>query len=160
MIRRLIFLVVLSFITACSSVPSSNSGNMIHAPVQQSDSAQYKRFMGFYSQWEGTPYKYGGMSRSGVDCSGFMVRSFDHVYNVKLPRTTELQMQRGKVIERGQLQTGDLIFFKTGIKKLHVGVYLKDSKFMHASTSKGVIVSTLNNPYWTDAYWHGRRVID
>jgi len=160
MIRILLLVVVFGFMSACTSIPSSNSGAMINTSVKQSDSAQYKRFMGFYSQWQGTPYKFGGTSRSGVDCSGFMVRSFDHVYNVNLPRTTELQMQKGVVVDRGQLKTGDLIFFKTGIKKLHVGVYLKDQKFMHASTSKGVIISTLNNPYWTDAYWHGRRVLN
>ncbi|MCG7496393.1 NlpC/P60 family protein [Vibrio sp. Of7-15] len=112
-----------------------------------------------YDNWKGTPYRLGGDSKFGIDCSAFVQITMQSVYNQSLPRTTAQQQYSGTQIAYNELQQGDLVFFKTGKKIRHVGVYVGGRKFMHASTSKGVIVSRLDNPYWADAYWHARRVL-
>ncbi len=112
-----------------------------------------------YQSWQGTPYQLGGLSKTGIDCSGFVYLTFKDKFGVKLPRTTETQAERGARIYIGQLQAGDLIFFKTGWKTRHVGIYLSDGRFLHASTSKGVIISRLDNVYWKKKYWLSRRIL-
>lgn len=114
-----------------------------------------------YSTWKGARYKIGGLKRSGVDCSGFIYRVFKDGVGVNLPRTTFQQSKLGHFINKSKLKVGDLVFFKTGsiLKSRHVGIYTGSDQFIHASTSKGVIKSSLNNPYWDEAYWHSRRVL-
>lgn len=111
-------------------------------------------------EWEGTPYRLGGQSRSGIDCSGFVQKTFLDRFNIKLPRTTSAQAKYGTKIAKADIQTGDLVFFKTGRgpNGYHVGIYVKDDQFLHASTSGGVIYSSLNSPYWTRTYWQARRM--
>lgn len=108
--------------------------------------------------WRGTPYVLGGTSRRGVDCSGFVQRTFDSHFGIAVPRTTELQSQQGQRIGRDALQAGDLVFFRTGNGKRHVGIYVEDGQFLHASTSRGVTLSRLDNPYWSRHYWQARRL--
>lgn len=114
-----------------------------------------------YSTWKGSRYKIGGLKRSGVDCSGFIYRVFIDGVGVNLPRTTAQLSKLGLFINKRKLKVGDLVFFKTGriLKSRHVGIYTGSNQFIHASTSKGVIKSSLNNPYWKEAYWHSRRVL-
>ncbi len=114
-----------------------------------------------YAFWKGSRYKIGGLKRSGVDCSGFIYRAFKDGVGVNLPRTTAQQSKLGHFINKRKLKVGDLVFFKTGsiLKSRHVGIYTGSNQFMHASTSKGVMKSSLNNPYWKQAYWHSRRVL-
>ncbi len=111
-------------------------------------------------QWNGVPYRYGGLDRGGVDCSGFVYRTFRDRFNILLPRTTEEQTEIGTRISRKDLLPGDLVFFKTGSgdNGLHVGIYDTDNLFIHASTSRGVTRSSLNNVYWRKAYWQARRI--
>lgn len=113
-----------------------------------------------YSLWKGTPYRLGGMDRRGVDCSGFVYRVFDDLYGMKLPRTTENQAELGYSISRDELQVADLVFFKTGWRTRHVGIYIGGDQFLHASTSRGVTISSLDNPYWNRRYWTSRRFVD
>lgn len=109
--------------------------------------------------WWGTPYKYGGESKSGADCSGFVQMVFLKVYNKKLPRTTKDQYEFCRKINKSHLKEGDLVFFETGGKGIsHVGIYLKDEKFAHASSSKGVMVNGLDETYYDKAYRGGGRV--
>ncbi len=75
-----------------------------------------------------------------------------------LPRSTEFQAELGKSIDKDQLRPGDLVFFKTGRTDRHVGVYLEDGMFLHASTSQGVIISGLDESYWKSAYWKAKRL--
>lgn len=112
------------------------------------------------SQWWGTPYRYGGMTRNGVDCSGFVYLTFRDRFNLQLPRTTVAQTDVGTRINKDELLPGDLVFFKTGGGEngLHVGIYDTDDAFIHASTSQGVIRSSLNNVYWKKAFWQARRI--
>ncbi|TDQ59030.1 putative lipoprotein NlpC [Mesocricetibacter intestinalis] len=111
-------------------------------------------------EWAGTPYVLGGQSRRGVDCSGFVQTTFMHRFNVALPRMTKDQAKAGVYIEKEDIQTGDLVFFKTGAgpNGYHVGIYVKEDKFLHASTKGGVIYSSLQSPYWRKTYWQARRI--
>lgn len=113
----------------------------------------------------GAPYKYAGNTSSGFDCSGFTVKVFDE-NNTKLPRRSEDQSNAGKGISIKEAQPGDLLFFATsgGSKVTHVGIVhdignTGEVKFIHASTSKGVIISSLNEKYWNKAYLFARRVL-
>ena len=155
---RLLLMIWIALLAACSSVPSSQPDSLVQIS-SLSPEEQYEQLMFFYFQWKGVPHRDGGTSKQGVDCSGLMVNSYKEIYGVNLPRSTQYQSQKGVVVSKRDLKTGDLVFFKTGFKQLHVGVYLKDNQFMHASSSRGVMISKLNNPYWKDAYWHGRRII-
>lgn len=111
-------------------------------------------------EWAGTPYVLGGNTRTGVDCSGFTRTTFMDRFNILLPRTTAEQANYGMSVARSQIQTGDLVFFKTGRgpNGYHVGIYVKDDLFLHASTKGGVIYSSLNSPYWSQRYWQARRI--
>lgn len=112
------------------------------------------------NHWRGTPYRYGGLSRRGVDCSGFVYLTFRDRFNLQLPRSTRAQTDIGTRIDKHQLLPGDLVFFKTGRGEngLHVGIYDSDNQFIHASTSQGVIRSSLENSYWQKAFWQARRI--
>ena len=106
-------------------------------------------------EWAGTPYVLGGLGRNGVDCSGFVQTTFFDRFGIKLPRQTKDQAKYGQYI-----QTGDLVFFKTGLgpNGYHVGIYVKEDKFLHASTKGGVVYSSMNSDYWRKAYWQARRI--
>jgi cell wall-associated NlpC family hydrolase len=75
-----------------------------------------------------------------------------------MPRSTEYQSKMGRVVRQQQLRAGDLVFFKTGIFKHHVGMYIDEGEFLHVSSSKGVMISNLEDPYWNSAYWKARRI--
>lgn len=128
------------------------------ATGKQLNDAVYQKLIAQYHEWKGVPYKLGGMNKRGVDCSGFIYDTFRSKLGVDIPRSTELQSQVGKTIKKSQLRTGDLVFFKTGFNVRHVGVYLDDGEFMHASTSRGVMISNLANVYWKAKYWKSIRI--
>jgi len=112
----------------------------------------------FVDEWQGVPYKYGGMNKSGVDCSGFTGLLYDSVYDKKLPRTTSEISKVSKTVKQKDLQEGDIIFFDiNGKKGSHIGVYLMNDFFVHASSSKGVVISNLSNPYYKKAYGRAGR---
>ena len=108
------------------------------------------------SKWIGTPYRYGGSTKKGVDCSGFTSALYKSVYRKKLERSAEKQRDKDcKRVLKRNLKEGDLVFFHGGSKRkgaTHVGIYLKDNKFIHASTSTGVTVSSLKERYY-EKYW-------
>ena len=108
-------------------------------------------------QWIGTPHRLGGTSRNGIDCSGFVQMIYRDILKRSLPRSTALQVKSGLFADRNQLMTGDLVFFRLSGGKRHVGIYLGQTEFAHASTSRGVMISSLNDHYWRDSYWMARR---
>lgn len=113
------------------------------------------------SLWLGVPYRGGGLSRKGVDCSGFTFLMYQKVYGKKIPRSTaDLSRMKMKKVSKNDLQTGDFVFFATSSKNKinHVGIYLKDGYFVHASTSKGVIVSHLYEDYYRRTWKKGGRL--
>ncbi|WP_442780871.1 C40 family peptidase [Chryseobacterium sp. SL1] len=113
----------------------------------------------------GAPYKFGGNTSSGFDCSGFTVKVFEE-NDFKLPRRSADQAEAGYQIDIKDVKPGDLLFFATagGSRVSHVGIVHDigsdgEVKFIHASTSKGVIISSLNETYWNKAYLHAQRVL-
>ncbi|MDY3350623.1 C40 family peptidase [Riemerella anatipestifer] len=116
------------------------------------------------STYLGTPYRYGGTTRSGIDCSAFVLSVFNEVTGISLPRVAAAQAQEGEMVLKQELQKGDLVFFSHGRRISHVGIVQEitedgDIKFIHAATSKGVIVSSLNDKYWGPRYRFAKRVI-
>ena len=116
------------------------------------------KLYGYYTSWKGTPYRIGGLSRRGVDCSGFVYLSFRDLFGITLPRTTLEQRKLGFEVFLHRLQPGDLLFFKTGWFTHHVGIYLDDKRFVHASTSKGVMISSLQEEYWQKNFYIAKRL--
>lgn len=120
----------------------------------------YKALNHQYKTWKGVKYKYGGNTKKGVDCSAFVQRAFRDNLNIKIPRTTKLQSKIGYEVPMQDIELGDLVFFKTGYKTRHVGIYLGEGKFLHASTKKGVTISRLDNPYYSKHLWKIQRVLN
>lgn len=112
----------------------------------------------FYDSWQGVPYRYGGMSRSAIDCSGLALLAYRELYGLQLPRTVAEQARRGTKVSGNSFQPGDLVFFKTGVFQRHVGIFLEKSQFIHASTSRGVMISRLDEPYWDKNFWKATRI--
>ncbi|KMK51500.1 endopeptidase [[Actinobacillus] muris] len=156
------------FLTACSGTPPAEKAKptqvskiygkrtgSLHDPIIAISSlSEHQR------EWKGTRYRLGGTSRKGVDCSGFMQITFRDLFGIALPRTTTEQAQAGRKVAKVELQTGDLVFFKTGRgpNGKHVGVYVKNGQFLHASTKGGVIYSDIHSPYWSKTFWQARRL--
>jgi len=106
----------------------------------------------FIDDWYGTPYRLGGTTKKGVDCSAFSQFLFSSVYGLSIPRTAREQYNLTSRISRTQLNEGDLIFFNTRGGISHVGVYLQNNKFVHASTSGGVMISDIFDEYWAKKF--------
>ncbi|MDA3977447.1 NlpC/P60 family protein [Gallibacterium sp. AGMB14963] len=149
----LVAIFILSLV-ACSSYQRNYHSRMPDPIYTMAQLSEQQR------EWYRTPYRIGGNTRSGVDCSGFVMRTFADRFSIQLPRTTTAQSQVGIRVPLEDIQTGDLVFFKTGRgpNGYHVGIYVKNNQFLHASTSGGVIYSSLNNPYWSKAFWQVRRL--
>ncbi|WFF42442.1 hypothetical protein EVC62_13510 [Salinicola endophyticus] len=113
-----------------------------------------------HQRWVGTPYVLGGNGRHGIDCSALMQHVFTEAFSLELPRTTEEQVQEGSRVSRSDLKAGDLIFFRPPGPYNHVGVYVGNGYFLHASTSQGVKLSRLDNVYWKRYYWQARRPME
>jgi len=165
-------LVISILLAGCSSVPDrgtvrtgyvtgsgSHIGTYAGSVVDLSDPESVKDALyAQYDEWKGTRYQIGGLSKDGVDCSGFVHMTFKSRLSITLPRSSELQAELGADVDKDRLQAGDLVFFKTGRTLRHVGVYLEDGRFLHASTKLGVVISGLNESYWRSAYWKARRL--
>ncbi|ABX86136.1 bifunctional murein DD-endopeptidase/murein LD-carboxypeptidase [Yersinia pseudotuberculosis] len=112
-----------------------------------------------YAGWKGVRYRLGGSSKRGIDCSAFVQTTFREQFGMDLPRSTSQQQDLGKKVQRTKLRPGDLVLFRAGSTGRHVGIYLGNDKFVHASTSAGVTISNLNDDYWNKRYRDGRRVL-
>ena len=113
------------------------------------------------AQWLKVPYRNGGNTKKGVDCSGLICQIYRQVYGIDLPRTTGGMAAKSRKVLKGDLKTGDLVFFRTSKTKKgisHVGLFLKKGYFIHASTSRGVIISNLKEPYYRKAWKHGGKI--
>lgn len=112
-------------------------------------------------KWLGTPYRYGGHSRSGTDCSGFVMEVYRAAAGLELPRSSREQRKFATPIDFNRLEVGDLVFFSTkgsGGDVSHVGIFIGDNNMIHASTSRGVIVSGLGEKYYQNTYHSSGRV--
>jgi len=138
-----------------------------HLPQQQKQQQKQKPYKNVitknlfeeYKKWEGVAYKFGGASMNGIDCSALVQRLYRDALGIKIPRSTKEQIKLGKYVARNRLREGDIIFFKTGYKSMHSGIYLQRGNFINASSTHGVTLSNLNNPYWRAHYFQSRRVL-
>jgi cell wall-associated NlpC family hydrolase len=118
-----------------------------------------QRILDQYQRWKGTRHRLGGTGSKGIDCSGFVTAVYRDAFNINLPRTTQAQVHQGKSVSLNELQPGDLVFFKPPDYPRHVGIYLNRSKFVHASKSKGVTISKIDENYWGKYFWTAKRII-
>jgi len=118
-----------------------------------------KRLIKSLSEWLGTPYKYAGNSKQGTDCSGMTQSVFLEVYGISLFRSSFDQLKNVEMIDKKRLEAGDLVFFITsGNKVSHVGIYIADNKFIHASTQRGVVINDLDETYYKERFHSAGRV--
>ena len=109
-------------------------------------------------QWMGTPYRYGGTDKNGVDCSAFVGHIYREVYGVDLHRVSNDMQQDVTLISKSELREGDIVFFTNSKGRVsHVGIYLKNGLFAHSSTSRGVIISRLDDNHWRKHFYKGGR---
>ena len=164
MLRSALALAAALMLAGCVSHRPADSGTAGYPParVLPVDLADKVRVMqalySQYDEWRGVPYRIGGVSRSGVDCSGFVQLTYQSLLGIDLPRSTDVQSGAGLPITQRDLLPGDLVFFRTGRSGRHVGIYLENRKFLHASTEKGVMISGLDDHYWSSRYWKAVRV--
>lgn len=164
-----------ALLSACSSTPhntaaekyevNNRNGSLLQASqdeftamVQSVDVKS--RIMNQYANWKGVRYRLGGESRRGIDCSAFVQRTFREQFGLDLPRSTADQQDSGRYIKKSKLRAGDLVLFRSGSRGRHVGIYLGNNHFVHASTSNGVMISSLDDSYWSHRYRQARRVLD
>ncbi|MBB4805455.1 cell wall-associated NlpC family hydrolase [Chryseobacterium defluvii] len=151
--------------TTTKSVAKSENLRKLDSGFSGNISGSVKDILKDAEKYMGAPYKFGGNTSSGFDCSGFTVKVFEE-NDLKLPRRSSDQAETGKKIDIRDVKPGDLLFFATagGSRVSHVGIVHDigddgEIKFIHASTSKGVIISSLNEKYWNKAYLHAQRVL-
>jgi len=155
------FILIMLILGGCGSALKYPNGFQ-YAPYKPYDSktSLQKALWDELEKWQGVPYKWGGNSKDGVDCSGLAVIVFKKIFGISLPRSTREQVQAGTNVSKKKIKPGDLIFFLSPKKNRHVGIYLGNRKFTHASgAKKKVVVSNIDQAYWRKAYWTSRRVI-
>lgn len=127
--------------------------------VSKTDIHNYKLYA-FINDWYGTPYKYAGRTKTGVDCSDFASILLQNVYNITISGTAAAMYKQCKPIKPSELREGDLVFFKIKSKSFsHMGVYLQNHKFVHASVHAGVIIDDLGEAYYMKCFRAAGRVV-
>ncbi|MGO1749488.1 MAG: C40 family peptidase [Marinobacter sp.] len=159
--RYALMVVVTSLvISGCASNQSvrPNTAAPQYSPVEAAPgSAKAEKLWQAFERYEGTPYQYGGTTGRGFDCSGFITTAYREGLGQTLPRTTSQMLRYGDVVQPENVKPGDIVFFRIAGKDQHAGIYMGDNRFIHASTSSGVIMSELNGYYWKDRFSGARR---
>lgn len=167
---------LMALLSACSSPPRPTAGKNkyevkdAYGLLLQASQAEFvdlvhdnsaisSRILKQYASWKGVRYRMGGNSRRGIDCSAFVQRTFHEQFGIELPRSTSAQKYAGFYVAKNQLKAGDLLLFRSRGRSRHIGIYLGNNRFVHASTSSGVMISSLEDKYWKNRYREGRRVI-
>ena len=136
----------------------TTTGQQVTVPVQASGTVQ--NLLREVEGWYGTPYVYGGTTKSGTDCSGF-TQSLYRSIGVEIPRRASRQAVAARNVSRDGLRAGDLVFFNTsGSGISHVGIYLGNGYFAHAASSRGVVRESLSHPYYSTRFVQGGRFLD
>ncbi len=167
--KRLILLISLILtltISSCSSkkaVSVKTKGNKT-AYIINSTEKEQKKLISEARSWIGTPYAYGCAEKGrGTDCSGMIMSIFYGVYGIKLPRSSAMQQEFSRPVKYDKMQPGDLVFFttsKNSSRVNHVGLYVGNGRMIHASSSCGVMESSLSEKYWQNNYHSSGAVID
>ena len=166
MLKFSLFLILPLLITACSTRHTkthhqkSYTKNLGSTNNNSSKSKTLTLLYAQYNNWKNVPYLYGGNSKRGIDCSAFIQNTYLVQFNLKVSRTTKTLAHDGYKISKSRLRAGDMVFFKTGRNTRHVGIYLEDGKFMHASSGSGITISSLKEKYWRNHYTFSRRVLN
>jgi len=172
--KILIFILICIISVQCKSVSKSSKNKDLKAK-ENSDLVFYekyskifgyilekneeKAFIEMVDTWLGVPYKYGGCSKEGTDCSCFVSAFYKDFFKINLPRKSEDMYKQTEQIEINNLQWGDLVFFKIKSDKIsHVGIYISSKHFIHATTSKGVMINSLDENYYKNYFYKAGRV--
>ncbi|MCB4808218.1 C40 family peptidase [Tamlana sp. 62-3] len=163
----LLLMLLIAFSSCKSSKSTKSKSSQTTAKTKKNTSkSKAENIIDYANQFKGVKYKWGGTTKKGMDCSGLIYTSFT-ANNVQLPRISRDMAKRGTKISLKNVHKGDLLFFKTGKNRRneinHVGLIVdirnNDIKFIHATTSKGVIVSGLNEKYWLNAFVEARSIL-
>ncbi|UCC44514.1 MAG: C40 family peptidase [Candidatus Zixiibacteriota bacterium] len=164
---RLSLIILLALLMGCKSYPRYAKQPPVtpeeRVPTRERYSTRdYIRLGMILRAYLGKPYKGSSRYDAGVDCSMFIRDVYKEFNKTELPRTAEEQYKQGTEVPRNRLSFGDLVFFKTERKKKvsHVGIYAGHNEFMHASSSRGVIISGMGEEYWASRYVGARRILD
>ncbi|MEJ5995862.1 NlpC/P60 family protein [Pedobacter sp. Du54] len=137
---------------SCSSKKHAVSTTKAARAAEAMANLKSKDLYRFITHWTGAPYRLGGMDKKGIDCSGFALILERDIYGLTLPRRSKDQAEAVRKKDKDNLKEGDLIFFAFGGNEVdHVGVYLNNNFFVHASTTRGVVVDDLNLPIYQNA---------
>lgn len=171
MFKKISLLVICAlFLGACSSntlSPTTKTSITVPKnyrvtyPVPLSDSTMVIVSLAQQQQaWKNTKYVLGGTTKKGIDCSAFTQIMYRDIFGINIPRVTVDQANVGKKVKKSNLKAGDLVFFKTGLgpNGQHVGIYMKDGLFLHASSRGGVKYSSLDRAYWSRTFYQARRL--
>lgn len=173
LVSYLAVITALCMLQACSTSKKSTSRKpgytqeIVFRPQQPTatethDKGQMDRLISEAHKWIGTKYRYGGQSKSGTDCSGMVMALYMDVYGIKLPRSSREQQKFCQSVNKRNLRKGDLLFFsssKNSRSVSHVGLYIGHDRMIHASSSRGVIISDITDKYYTSTYHSSGRVV-
>ncbi|HOD66452.1 MAG TPA: NlpC/P60 family protein [candidate division Zixibacteria bacterium] len=165
-VTAILLLLYTGLLFGCAGYPRY-TGGLVERPAEVGErqvdftTAEYVRLGLIVQSFLGKPYAGASPYDPGIDCSLFIREVFEKYGRIKLPRTAEEQFAAGTQVHRNLLRYGDLVFFRTVPGQVsHVGVYLGNDDFIHASSSRGVIISSLREEYWARSYAGARRVLD
>ena len=162
---RIIILIFLVILSGCRSYPRYNASPPTTPEEPPSENTllstdEFIRFGRVLQKYLGRPYKGTSEYDQGLDCSRFTFQVFRDYNRTYLPNTAAAQYREGVEVNRRLLRFGDLVFFNTDRNKIsHVGIYVGDNRFIHASSSRGVIISSLSEQYWAKNYVGARRIL-
>lgn len=175
MIKKFLFstLIALSTLSVAFAQTNAKGPNKVEDPDNLA-SQYFSQVMGvavdatsnlklykFIYEWIGTPYSFGGNTKRGIDCSAFTKAIYDKVFNKSILRNSRDIFSMTDPLSKDELKEGDLVFFKIKSRSIsHVGVYLGDNRFAHASSTRGVVISNLNEPYYSRYFYKGGRILE
>lgn len=173
MIKKLFFSTLLAVSVCSSSFAQTKKETKVEDPDNLA-SQYFSQVMGvavnatsnlklykFIYEWIGTPYRYAGNTQKGIDCSAFVKGIYDKVFNTTIMRNSRDIFSMVDPLSKDELKEGDLVFFKIKSRSIsHVGIYLGENRFAHASSSRGVVISNLNEPYYSRYFYKGGRILE
>lgn len=165
LLRPLFAVAALAVLAGCGTSgpvtgPSSATEQAHRLPPTPTSEAE-ARLLDAASEWMGTPYRFGGTTKRGVDCSALVRAVYEGAFGLRLTRSTRTQVREGREVRKHELRSGDLVFFRTGRNQRHVGIYLDGNRLLHASSSQNrVMIDDLDQGHFQRTYWTARRLLD